>query len=122
MSKQTPESTMTEKDEFKSSHNLDFLSAYWNNPFNTEGWQVFKVGTCHGQWVATETTYDILSVINDEPGNGHFNDVLEWFEQSCRRDKKALRILEVMNDDFAKHLVYKRGFTYQSNENLIKRF
>lgn len=113
---------MTDAQEFKSTHNLPFLSAHWNNPFNTDGWQVFKVGTCHGQWVSTPETYDILSVINWQPGNGHFEDVLEWFEHACRRDARSLRILEVWNKDFAKHLIEKRGFVYQAGDNLIKRF
>lgn len=108
--------------EFKTTHDLPFLSAHWNNPFNDQGWKVFKIGTCTGQWGVTKDSYDILTVINDEPGNGHFEDVLQWFEQSCRRDKKALRILEVWNKNLSKHLVEKRGFTYQSNDNLIKRF
>ena len=91
--------------EFKSTHNLPFLSAHWNNPFNDTGWQVFKIGTCNGQWISRKDSYDILSVINDNPGNGHFKDVLEWFEQSCRRDNKALRILEVWNQKFKQHQV-----------------
>jgi hypothetical protein len=118
----TPGAEQIIEDGFKSSHNLEFLSAHWNNPFNQEGWQIFKIGTCNGQWTSTNDSYDILSVINDDPGNGHFDDVLEWFEQSCIRDKKALRILEVWNKELAKHLVTKRGFTYQSEDNLIKRF
>jgi hypothetical protein len=106
--------------EFKSSHDLPFLSRHWDNPFNTDGWQEFLIGTCRGQWISTDTSYDILTVINDSPGNGHFKDVLEWFEQSCKRDKKAFRILEVWNDGLAKHPVTKQGFTYQSEDNLIK--
>lgn len=108
--------------EFQTINNLPFLSANWDNPFNTDGWQVFKIGTCHGQWVSTEDSYDILTVINETPGNGHFEDVLQWFEQSCKRDKKNFRILEVWNKDLAIHLVTKRGFTYQQGDNLIKRF
>lgn len=108
--------------EFKSTHDLPFLSRYWDNPFNTDGWQEFKIGTCCGQWISTDTSYDILTVINDNPGNGHFKDVLEWFEQSCIRDKKAFRILEVLNERLALHLVTKHGFTYQSGDNLIKHF
>lgn len=106
--------------DFKSTHNLPFLSRHWDNPFNSDGWQQFKIGTCSGQWICTDTSYDILTVINDEPGNGHFKDVLEWFEQSCVRDKKALRILEVWNKGLADHLVMKQGFVYQGEENLIK--
>jgi len=111
---------MTE--DFKSTHDLPFLSCHWNNSFNTEGWQLFKIGTCNGQWIATADSYDILSVINEQPGNGHFEDVLQWFENSCKRDGKAFRILEVWNKRLAIHLVEKRGFTYQSDDDLIKRF
>lgn len=107
---------------FKSTHNLDFLYAHWNNPLNTEGWQLFKIGTCNGQWRATVTCYEILSVINDQPGNGHFDDVLEWFGNSCKRDKRDFRILEVWNTRLAAHLVNKRGFTLQGKDNYIKRF
>lgn len=107
---------------FQSSHKLEFLSGHWNNPLNTDGWQCFKIGTCNGQWRATETSYEILSVINEKPGNGHFEDVLEWFENSCKRDKRDFRILEVWNTSLAAHLVIKRGFILQGKDNYIKRF
>lgn len=109
-------------EDFKSSHQLEFLSRHWANPINTEGWQEFMIGTCHGQWRATATSYDILTVINSEPGNGHFEDVLEWFERSCKRDKKALRILEVWNRKLAIHLLLKREFKCEFGDNFIKIF
>ncbi len=108
--------------EWRSTHNLEFLSKHWDNPFNIDDWQQFKIGTCNGQWKSSKDSYDILTVINDNPGNGHFKDVLEWFERSCVRDKKAFRILEVWNKKLAEHLVLKNGFTYQSEDNLIKTF
>jgi len=109
--------------EFKSTHNLEFLSAHWNNPLNTDGWQVFKIGTCGGQWRSSwPNCYEILTIINDNPGNGHLDDVLEWFEYSCKRDKYSLKILEVWNKGFAKHLIEKRGFTKEKGDNLIKIF
>lgn len=113
---------MTTEPQFKSIHNLDFLSRRWSHPLNYDEWQEYKVGACHGQWVSTVDTYDILTVINEQPGNGHFEDVLQWFEQSCRRDNRSLRILEVWNKRLARHLVEKRGFTFQSGDNLIKHF
>lgn len=108
--------------QFRSTHNLPFLSRHWKNPFNLMGWYEYRIGTCHGQWIATNTTYDILSIINDYPGNGHFQDVLDWFENSCKRDNRSLRFLEILNKQFADHLVSKRGFVYQSDVNLIKHF
>lgn len=107
---------------FKTTHDLPFLSKRWDSAFNFDGLQEFKIGTCIGQWTSTKETYDIISIVNDQPGNGHLEDVFEWFENSCKRDKRSLRVLACMNNKFEKHLVYKRGFTYQTDHDLIKRF
>src|SRR5678816_1085685 len=110
--------------EFKSTHDLPFEIAPWEPligfPF-AKDFMRFRVGTCSGLWQSTKDSYDILAIDNESKGNGHFEDVLEWFEQSCRRDKKAFRILEVWNEKLATHLINKRGFTYQGNDNYIKR-
>lgn len=82
---------------------------------------VYRVGTCNGTWRATPTTYDILNIVNTEPGNGHFEDVLQWFSRSCRRDNKDLRFLEVANVKFYRHLIEKRGFVAQG-DHCIKKF
>jgi hypothetical protein len=102
---------------FKSTHDLSFEVAKWelSNEFKR-----FRIGTCHGLWRAYHYSYDILAIDNDQPGNGHFEDVLEWFENSCKRDIKALRMLEVGNKRFAKHLIEKRDFVRESMENYIK--
>lgn len=100
-----------------TTHRLDFESAPW--PRN-ESIQMFKVGTCHGQWYSTQFAYHILSIINDEPGNGHLNDVFEWFENSCRRDGKVLIVEEIMNGRFGRHLCEKRGFIRVEGDRAIK--
>lgn len=66
--------------------------------------------------------YEIVAIINSSPGNGHFEDVLEWFENSCRRDNKSLRFCEVWNQNFMKHLKENRGFIAQGRNNLVKNF
>ena len=104
---------------FESTHKLDFECAEW--PISLE-WTQYRVGTCHGLWMASEGCYDILAVQNDKPGNGHFEDVLEWFEQSCRRDGYNLRILECWNHELKVHLMEKRGFENYEEDNLIKKF
>lgn len=92
---------------FKTTHNLDFLARTWNiNPEFTE----FKVGTCHGIFRYIRDTIEILAIYNDEPNNGHFNDVMEWFENSAKRDNKHFQFSEILNPKFAKHLQDKRGF------------
>lgn len=99
-------------------HNLDFEVA------EKEPFQLFRVGTCNGQWGSTRDSYFILSIINEVPGNGHLEDVFQWFETSCKRDKKNLLILEIMNERFYLHLISKRGFKPldKKGENVIKIF
>jgi len=72
--------------------------------------KLFRVGTCEGQWRVTPKAVEILSVINRYPGNGHFDDVLEWFEYASREARLPLRILRFTNPRFMEHLVTKRGF------------
>jgi hypothetical protein len=105
----------------ETTHKLDFLSKPWERD---PEWHVFKIGTCNGQWRATDESYDILTIINEEPGNGHLTDVLEWFEFACKRDGKMLRILEVWNKRFYKHLIEKKGFidSNRDGENVVKFF
>lgn len=104
-----------------TQNRLDFECA--NSPYS-EGHKMFRIGTCDGQWGCTSDSYFILSVINKEAGNGHLNDVFEWFEYSCKRDNKNLLVLECMNNDFYNHLLNKRGFVSldTTKENCIKVF
>ncbi len=67
-------------------------------------------------------SYDILSIRNRCKHNGHLEDVFEWFEKSCRRDKKVFRVLEVWNKRFKRHLIEKRGFMRYGKCHLQKSF
>ena len=98
-----------------TSHNLPFLVAPWKNP----EWRRYKVGTVSGLYNACSGHYQILTILNSSPGNGHFEDVLEWFENSCRRDNYNLLFLEVWNKRFLKHLIEKRGFKKVIREDQI---
>lgn len=111
-----PENCLVLAKPFKSSHNLDFEIAEWHTP----GYTRFRVGTCEGLWSCNKTHYILVSVVNNVPGNGHLDDVFEWFENSCKRDKKKFMIAELMNDRFKQHLVAKRGFTDIGNNYLEK--
>jgi hypothetical protein len=46
---------------------------------------------------STFTAYELLAIVNQQPGNGHFREAMQWFEQSCRRDHKRLIIRECWN-------------------------
>lgn len=80
----------------------------------------FRIGTCEGIYTANKKAYQIIAITNDCPGNGHFEDVLEWFEASCRRDKKSLMFMDILNQDFGDHLFVKRGFKWEG-DNMIKK-
>lgn len=104
-----------------TKHGLDFLAA--DSPYGDDH-KLFRIGTCDGQWYSLKDSYCILSVINSTPGNGHLDDVFEWFEFSCKRDAKNLIVLECMNERFAMHLIEDRGFVPldDGNYNVIKIF
>lgn len=104
----------------RTTHNLDFEACPWpRNP----AIQLFRIGTVEGQWIATDVSYCIISFINNKPGNGHLDDVFEWFEYSCRRDGRALMLMEFMNERFKKHCIEKRGFEpIHNTHDLIKFF
>lgn len=101
-----------------TTHKLDFEVARWITPEFTR----FRIGTCYGLWGVTADTYDILVIDNDHPGNGHLEDVFQWFETSCRRDQRSLRVLDIVNERFYRHLIEKRGFVPQGKHHLIKHF
>jgi hypothetical protein len=103
--------------DFKSKHNLLFEVALHFEP----DFMNFRVGTCTGLYSWNDKQYIIVAVVNDQPSNGHLDDVFEWFENSCRRDKKDLVVAELMNERFAKHLITKRGFAILNKTDLIKK-
>lgn len=106
------------KNDVMTTHRLDFLCAD-----GIGAHKYFIIGTCQGQWGSTWDSYYILSVINSDPGNGHLEDVFQWFEHSCKRDSKNLLVLEILNSRFYCHLL-KRGFIPldTDGDNVIKVF
>jgi hypothetical protein len=109
---------MNGKNAIETEHKLDFVSRRWGIG---EIYQEFQVGTCKGLWFCTRSFYGILAIINECPGNGHLNDVFQWFENSARRDHKTLLIIEFTNERFRHHCITKRGFeTMPGTTNLYK--
>lgn len=95
------------ENRFTSTHNLDFEIGDW--AFSKD-WQRFRVGTVTGLFGGDEDCFIILALDNSDPGNGHFTDVLEWFQHSCRRDAKDLKVIELWNKDLKRHLIEEQGF------------
>lgn len=100
-----------------TTHKLDFFSRKW---WLDQSYVEFKIGTCSGIYDCHDKTYRILAITNDVVNNGHFEDVLEWFEYACRRDGYNLMFQEVANNRLGRHLIDKRGFTTTDNINYIK--
>lgn len=112
----------TAEPEFKSTHGLAFeIKPYDPETDFDPDYTRFRVGTCTGAYGCTHRCYTILVVKNSAPGNGHLDDVFEWFENSCRRDKRDLVVLEVMNKRFKRHLIEKRGFSPFEKDHVIKK-
>lgn len=109
-------------EEFHSTHRLLFEVAPWFR--DPEGViKLFRVGTCEGQWFCSNIAYHILSVANNEPGNGHLQDVFDWFEYACKRDCLNLMIMDFFNERFKLHCIKKRGFAIVPNsDHVIKTF
>lgn len=70
----------------------------------------FRVGTCEGLYRSTDDAFEILAIVNREKGNGHFSDAMWWFEQSCRREQKKLRLLETFNLKLYWKSIRKHGY------------
>ena len=121
---------MSRGNAIQTTHDLDFEKAEYKSFLDTEeGKQLcvelnikdnekfpkikfiaFKVGTCGGLYRLTPESCEILAVENHKPNNGHFTDVLEWFEWACKKMKLPLRIIAFTNEGFKQHLLTKRGF------------
>lgn len=110
-------------EDFKTTNNLDFEVAESPYP-QLIPHKMFRVGTCEGQWGSTNDSFFIMSIENNQQGNGHLNDVLEWFEYSAKEYNKNLIVLECMNKRFYEHLINKRGFVPMDAKkcNCIKIF
>ncbi len=111
------------EDNFHTTHNLDFEVAESPYP-QLIPHKMFRIGTCEGQWGNTSDSFYIMSVENNDQGNGHLNDVFEWFEMSAKRSNMNLLVLEFLNERFYEHLINKRGFVALDKEkrNCIKIF
>ena len=116
---------MAGEQQFISTHKLDFYSTDSSeyDLFN-QGHMDFKVGSCDGVWGCTDDSYYILAISNRQPGNGHLDDVFEWFEHAAKRDGRNLIVLKCMNERFYRHLVEKKGFIKldTARDNCIKIF
>lgn len=96
--------------KFKSSHKLKFRTAPHVIAGAPTGMEKFEIGTVHGLWVQSKMSIDIFACINDEPGNGHMDDVFEWFFEIARTGALAVRIVNVSSVTFRNQLIEKWKF------------
>lgn len=111
---------MTKNPPFRSTHNLPFEVG---GPFRWDlTYTNFRVGTVTGLWKTEGKAYIILAILNHQPGNGHLDDMFEWFENSARRDGYNLKIVEILEKRFMDHLINKRGFKELTSNSVVKTF
>jgi hypothetical protein len=115
-------STQEAANAITTAHNLDFEVAPYESILNSvrDDIKRFRIGSCFGLWQSTRYTYDVIAITNENKGNGHFDDVFQWFENSCYRDQKDFRFMEVINPALRIHLTTKRGFKHERMDNYIK--
>lgn len=104
----------------ETTHKLEFEQREW---FRNPEWWDFRVGTCNGIYRHNidKESIEILAVVNEQKGNGHFKDVIEWFEFACRKQNLKLRFLETWNLRLAWNL-RKHGYKMVGFMNWEKQF
>lgn len=107
---------------FKTEHELEYLQGEETEIEPGRTMAGYRVGTCHGLVCFTDDAIEILAVANEEPGNGHFNDVLQWFEYAAVDQGKILRVIELWNQPLKRHLIGKRAFIEQDSQTVYKDF
>lgn len=111
---------------FKSTHDLKFLHRPWAISYMISHeiqMQEFKIGTVHGLYrIDNKKRYLVInSVINDDPGNGHFKDLMEWLEFNCSELKYSLVFEEIFNPKM-KLILFHYGFNVLSSNEMIKKY
>ena len=118
---------------FETTHKLPFLSRLWI-PTSTLtalfqdlckdvdpiDWMEFRVGTCVGLWRQASGAYQVLAIDNEVIANGHFTDVMEWFEYSAQRDGFAFEVLHVWNKRLMDYLL-DRGFSLIPDTDSVRK-
>ncbi len=75
----------------------------------------FTYGTCNGLWRRLPDAVEILAVVNNVSGNGHFARLMDVFAKYGG----TIRFLEVVNERFAAHLE-RQGFVRVGKRNYEK--
>lgn len=77
------------------------------------GFFKFRVGTCEGLYRYNPIihAFEILAVVNNQKGNGHFAQAMKYFETSAIREGARIRLCEVFNPWLYYVSVRKHGYT-----------
>lgn len=110
------------KGTFKSTHALKFRSAAHLIGGVDTGMNKFEIGTVHGLWNASTLSIDIFACINNEPGNGHLDDVFEWFFAIAKEKGLPVRVTNVSSPTFREQLIEKWKFIPTNDRDTLLRF
>ena len=106
-----------QQEYFKTIHNLEFkeedswIERLISNICNVSklNTKIYYIGTCKGQYFIKDKKVILLSILNDEPHNGHFIDVLQYFCNMAINKKYDFVIGSIMNERLYNHFI-KKGF------------
>lgn len=107
------------KNAVDTKHHLNFEATPWPRDNRI---MAYRVGTCHGQYSFMDGSLVLISIVNESPGNGHLEDVFEWFEYAAKAQRIPLVIAEFFNYRFKKHCIEKRGFLEYAKANGVIKF
>lgn len=110
----------------KERHPLDIAMAPWSVAAQMgDDIVAFEYGTLHGIFKAEHGTLGLISVENEEKGNGRFKEFMDWYEAIAYELGLRPAVLEIMNKSLYDHLVSKRGYHHyfapqSAGANLVK--
>lgn len=113
---------MSKKPKFRSTHGLKFKTMPHIIAGAFTGAERFEIGTVHGIWNVSTFSVDVFACINDEPGNGHMDDVFEWFFSIATERGLPVRVTNVSSEDFRQQLIDKWLFVPTKDHDTLIRF
>lgn len=97
--------------KFKSTHGLKLQLAHETLNGIGTGFLIFKIGTCSGRYKHGDISIDLLKLDNEnESGNGHETDVIEWLYEIARLENMPLRFKKPLQPEFEQFLIQQHGF------------
>jgi hypothetical protein len=81
------------------------------SPGYNAGCERFEFGSCEGLVILTPSSYEIVVVTNNRPGNGTFAKFMDHLTALAKQHKRDIWVMEIHNPTLGPHLARAYGFT-----------